>query len=372
MKKIFITALAAITLFACSKQTNYTITGTVAIPEMEGSQVFLFMRGEDGLRSKIDSATIIDGTYNLVGTVKNPSLGMLLIGDGIEVEGQYAFWAEFIAENGNITITTDEERQSRVSGTKNNDLFQTFSDAQHDFFQEMEPTWMALHEAREAGNEALVQTLSEESKERWEEWMAFMVEFIKNNINNPAGRGVLSSNVSALSVEQMKEAISKATKATLKTSEVERIVTRIETLEKTAVGQPFTDFRMQDLDGNEIALSDFAGKGNYVMIDFTATWCGPCIHGKPAMIATYNRFKDKGFEIVSVWFDSDREAWINAAKALPWHAHMSDLNGWENEAREFYSINFIPQSVLIDREGIIIAKNLRGEDLDEKLAELMP
>jgi peroxiredoxin len=367
MKKILITLLVAITFFACNKPTTYTIIGTVDIPEMEGSQVFLYMRIND-VRTKIDSATIVDGMYTLTGTVENPGLGDILIGDGIQAEGQYAFWAMLIVEKGDISIITNNERVSRVSGTKNNELFQTFQNTQNTFHKEQGELWTARNEAQQAENKELLKLLKDEFEEAYSKWNTFVTEFIRDNINNVVGRSLLRAEASYLTIEQMKETISKAT---LKTPELVRFTERIQILEKTAIGQPFTDFRLQDLDGNEVALSDFAGKGKYVMIDFTATWCGPCIHGKPAMKKTYNQFKDNGFEIVSVWFDNDREAWANSAKELPWH-HMSDLKGWDSEAGKLYAVRGIPHSVLIDQNGLIIEIDLQGDNLNKKLAELMP
>ena len=366
MKRILITVIAAITFFACNKSTDYTITGTAAIAEMEGSQVFLYKR-VDGEQARVDSAIITNGTYTFSGSIDDPVKVMLLIGEG--VEGQYAFLVDMILEKGKINIITNKERFSKVSGTKNNDLFQSFKDAQNGFYQEVGKIWTARDEAQETGNDELAQSLRDEINNANEKYIAFVIEFLKNNINNPAGRSLLGETL-GMPTEKMREAISKATPATLKTAELERFLALLQALEKTDIGQPFVDFRMQDLDGNEIALSDFAGKDKYVMIDFTATWCGPCIHGKPAMIATYEKFKDKGFEIISVWLDNDKEIWIDKAKALSWF-HMSDLKGWNCEAAKLYGVKAIPQSVLIDKDGIIIAKNLQGYDLDKKLTELM-
>jgi len=369
MKKILITAIAAITFFACNKSTDYTIIGTVAITEMEGSQVFLYKR-VDGEQVRADSAIITNGTYTFSGSINAPVGINLLIGEGVEREGQYAFWVDMILEKGKINIITNGERFSKVSGTKNNELLQTFKDTSNNFSQRMMPLWTAIEEAQKAKNDELVQTLREEAMKIWNEKIAFDVEFIKNNINNIVGRSQLWMNIAGLPIEQMRDAISKATPATLKTQELERFVAHLETQEKTAVGQPFVDFRMQNLDGNEISLSDFAGKGKYVMIDFTATWCGPCIAEKPAMVETYKRFKDKGFEIISVWFDNDHERWVSVAKSLPW-IHMSDLKGWKSEGAKLYGVNAIPHSVLIDPTGTIIARDLRGDDLEKKLVELM-
>ena len=214
-------------------------------------------------------------------------------------------------------------------------------------------------------------TLSELNTKHNNELRTLYTEFIKNNINNPTGWSQLRK-VYSLSLEQMKEAISNVSEESLKNPDVATVVARVQSLENTAVGKPFIDIRMSDANGNDIALSDFVGKGKYVMIDFTATWCGPCRVGKPAMIATYNRFKDKGFEIVGVWLDTSHEAWVNGMKALnlPDWPQMSDLKR-ESEGSKLYGISGIPHSVLIDPNGIIIDRGLSGRELDAKLTELL-
>ena len=216
-----------------------------------------------------------------------------------------------------------------------------------------------------------MRVLGEEYQALSSEREELLVEFVANNINNFAGQSQLSG-LANLPVEKLKEVLAKANAKTLQVPEVERIAKRVEAIERTAVGQPFVDLRMPDPDGNEIALSDFVGNG-YVMIDFTATWCGPCRVGKPAMIATYNKYKDKGFNIVGVWFDNSHDAWINGMKALnlPDWPQMSDLKGWQSEGQLQYVTSGIPHSVLIDPNGIIIARGLRGDDLANKLAELL-
>ncbi len=135
-------------------------------------------------------------------------------------------------------------------------------------------------------------------------------------------------------------------------------------------GTQAVDFTQNDTAGNAVSLSSF--KGKYVLVDFWASWCGPCRHENPAVVNAYNTFKNKNFTILGVSLDQNREKWLQAIEAdnLTW-THVSDLKYWSNEAARLYRINGIPANMLIDPSGKIIARNLRGDVLYEKLTQLL-
>jgi peroxiredoxin len=141
--------------------------------------------------------------------------------------------------------------------------------------------------------------------------------------------------------------------------------------ESVAVGKPAPDIDLKDPSGKNIKLSSL--KGKVVLLDFWASWCGPCRMEMPNVVAAYKRFKDKGFTVYSVSLDSDPGAWKNAIKGLNmvWENHVSDLKKWNSEAAVRYGIQGIPAAFLIDRDGTIVATNLRGEALDQKLEEVL-
>ncbi|NCD70487.1 redoxin domain-containing protein [Mucilaginibacter sp. R11] len=152
-----------------------------------------------------------------------------------------------------------------------------------------------------------------------------------------------------------------------------QLETSLNGLKATAIGAMAPDFTQPDADGKPVKLSSFRGK--YVLVDFWASWCGPCRQENPNVVKAFNKYKDKNFTILGVSLDKPgaKDAWQSAIKSdgLAW-TQVSDLKFWDNEAAALYFVRAIPQNFLIDPQGKIIGKNLRGADLDNKLAKLFP
>ena len=137
------------------------------------------------------------------------------------------------------------------------------------------------------------------------------------------------------------------------------------------IGKRFLDVREADPQGKYHRLSKYAGKGKWVLVDFWASWCGPCRGEMPNVVAAYNKYHNRGLEIVGFSFDIDKNAWLNAIESwnMPW-VHLSDLKGWESQAGQVYGIRGIPDNILINPDGIIVARDLRGEQLETCLSNI--
>lgn len=364
MKKLaYFIATSALVLVACNNEPSYKISGTVEGAE-DGKVVYLLeAKGREQI--KLDSAVVTNGTFTFSGRQDSAVYRML----NIQVSEGVRYLLDFYLENGNINAKLGKE--SAITGTLNNDAYQAYKDGYNALTKEYRDLQMKFRTdstLTEEQKEDIKKQLSEANDKMGE----FFYNAVETNIANAVGANLFPNFYYNFTLEQQKALLAKMPEATLNDARIQSIVKQIETLEKTAVGQKFIDFEMPTPDGKTLKISDVISKNKYTLIDFWASWCGPCRAEMPNVIAAYNEYNKKGFAIVGVSLDNDETMWKNAIKEMkmPWD-HMSDLKGWQCEGAELYGVNSIPATVLVDQEGTIIERNLRGEAIKEKLAELL-
>ena len=175
-----------------------------------------------------------------------------------------------------------------------------------------------------------------------------------------------------LTPEQIRSNIDLLDPSLRNTPYVETLEELIPTLEEVAVGNEAPNFTATDTEGNSVELADHIGKSKYVFLDFWASWCGPCRRENPNIVRAYEEYKDKGFDIFAVSLDHSKEGWVAAIEKdnLSW-TNVTDLKHWDSEPAKLYGVRAIPSNFLIDENGVIVAKNLKGEDLHSTLNDLL-
>ena len=202
------------------------------------------------------------------------------------------------------------------------------------------------------------------------EQLKLVKRIIRENKQNQQPVSYIKEAMYELGYEGLKEALD-PTAAYYNHPDLEKPKQLLASYEKRKPGTMFHELTMKDMEGREVKLSQWAGKGNYVLVDFWASWCGPCRQEMPNVIQNYERYHAKGFEVVGVSFDQKKDAWVAAVQqiGMRW-PQMSDLKGWQCAASDIYGVRSIPASVLLDPQGKIIAIDLRGKALGAKLKEI--
>lgn len=366
MKKLLVALLAIVVLASCGNQktndSKYTITGS--IDSTFSNNIYLLKR-EKGNWVNLDTSVAINGIFEFNGSIEMPEVYY------IQPEGTNQFASLFV-ESGKITFKAEikDFRNPEITGSESQKKYEDFKDHRKTINQQQKEALQNIEKAQQSGNEEEQQKWEQIFDELDEEYVQYILDYANANNNCVVSAYVVLRNAFYFDETDIEPVVNNFDPSITNSVYVKSLTERVEILKNVAVGKPAIDFTMNDANGNPVTLSSQYGK--YLLVDFWASWCSPCRAENPNIVAIYKDFNAKGFDVFGVSFDDDKDKWLKAVADddLTW-SHVSDLQGWGNTAGKLYAINSIPSNILLDPEGNIIAKNLRGEDLRNKITELL-
>ncbi|HLN54475.1 MAG TPA: TlpA disulfide reductase family protein [Bacteroidales bacterium] len=364
MKKFIYLSIVTIIAWSCSSEPHYVVKGKI---EGSDSLTFYLQKRENGQTVTLDSAVSKKGSFTMKGgAVKYPELVQLVAGDTRKR-------TSFYLENSEITVegTLDSLYNAEIKGSKTQDEYRSFVESNKPLTESYSKLYADYQTASQSGDAAKVTEIEKKADELQKQMLENQKNFVINNPSSYVSPSLLASLAYDMEPTEIESIINKFDTTIANLQQVKDLRQRVEMMKAVSVGQKAPDFTMNDVDGKPVSLSSKIGP-KLLLVDFWAAWCGPCRQENPNVVKVYNEFNKKGFDILGVSLDQNREDWVKAIAddKLAW-THVSDLQYWNNAAAKLYAVQAIPANFLLDENGTIIGRNLRGEDLYNKVVEVL-
>jgi peroxiredoxin len=364
MKKIAYLFAAALLIAACSTEPHYVVTGSIT----DGDSVMVVLQKRVGTETVVlDSAMVLKGKFVIKGGAVDYPEQVQLIARGKRAA------KTFYLENAKIFITAhiDSLNKAVVTGSVTEEEVKALAEQMKPINESNQTMNIEYRSASEAGDTAKMNSLRPQLIANSDKIGEINLEFVKANTASFHAPMLLRSMSYSMDAEEIEGYLNSFTPEVAASKVATDLADRVAIMKTVAVGQKAPDFTLNDPDGNPVSLYSKLGP-KLLLVDFWAAWCGPCRAENPHVVAVYQEFNKKGFDVFGVSLDRTKEDWVKAIAddKLTW-SHVSDLQYWNSAAAKLYAVNSIPASFLLDENGIIIAKNLRGDDLLNKVKEIL-
>lgn len=361
MKKLLLSIVAALIVFSgCNKSNQFKVQLNI---ENADGQTVVLVKSLDGKKPIImDTAVFADN--KAVFTVENDDPQALYILAFKEKHDQMIL----LPDNKDVMVSGDMDDflHLEATGGATQNALNDYHKGLVPFMEAFIPLEAAANEAYDNNDSLKYEEVNAQMLAIWDEYHAYQFEYIKNHPDSYIAHYILDDLKTDIELAQVKEFADILTGESVFRDNVNNF---IESNMRVELGQPFMDFTLQTIDGKDVNLAEIISNNKVTMIDFWASWCGPCRNENPVVKAAYEKYHDLGFEVVGISVDRKEEAWLQAVEedALP-YIQVRDAEG---NVSDNYAVVYIPSNFLYDQNGIMIAKGLRGEELEAKLAELL-